>query len=128
MIGRVEGEGGSVVWLNRVADEASSCMRKQRDHEKEGKVVSIPKDLKRLLSDLLMCCGIHQEHEKEHEMTSDATRLRIVDNQGSLFANFYGPHIIRLMYDLNSVIPTSALDVDEIDVMSCCMDSSPKSH
>lgn len=88
VVGRVEGKSGNIVWLNGVTDEASSCMRKESNHEEESKVVSIPKNLEALLSNFLVGSGIHQEHDEEHEVTGDAARLRIVNIQGSFFANF----------------------------------------
>ena len=59
VVGRVVRKSGNKVWLNRVADEASRYMGEETDHEEECKVVGIPKNLKALLSDLMVCCSVH---------------------------------------------------------------------
>jgi hypothetical protein len=59
VVGRVERESGGEIWLNRVTDETSRCMGEESDHEEECKVVSIPKNLKALVFDLVVCCSIH---------------------------------------------------------------------
>jgi hypothetical protein len=85
-------------------------VRKETEHKKESQVMGVPEDLKALLADLLVSGRVHQEHNKQHEVSSDATRLSIVDLLSSLFADL------------------STLDVDKIDVVSCRMKHSPESH
>lgn len=79
MLGRVEGEGPDVVGISRVADEAAGGMRVQSNHEEEGKVVCIPEGLEALVANLVLRGAVHEHHDEQHEMASDATRLRVVD-------------------------------------------------
>jgi hypothetical protein len=86
---RVEGERSNQIGLSRVADEATSGMSVKTDHEEEGKVVGVPERLEALRADLLVGGGVHEDHDKEHEMTSETTRLGVVNLLGKLLTNFY---------------------------------------
>lgn len=79
MLGRVEGEGGDIVWIDGVADEATSGMRIETDHEEECQVVGVPERLKALVAHLVVCCGVHQEHDEEHEVARDGSSLGVMN-------------------------------------------------
>lgn len=63
-------------------------MREETEHEEECEMMSIPKYFEALLSDLMVGGRIHEEHDEEHEMTSDTARLGIMYFLSSLLANF----------------------------------------
>ena len=46
-------------------------------------MMGIPESLKRLLSDTVVGSGIHQNHAEQHDVTSDTTRLGIMNLNGS---------------------------------------------
>ena len=50
-------------------------------------MVGVPECLKALFADLLVGGCVHHEHDKEHEVASDATGLRVVNLLRSLLAN-----------------------------------------
>jgi hypothetical protein len=78
VLGGVEGKCGNVIWVDGVADEASSGMGPKGNHEKEREVMSVPESLEALMTNLVMGGRVHDKHDEEHEMTSDATGLRIM--------------------------------------------------
>lgn len=80
------------------------------NHEEKRKMVSVPKRLETLVADLVVRGGVHQHHDQEHEMTSDAPGLRVVDLQSNLLSDL------------------SAFDVEKVDIVSGSMDHSPESH
>ena len=59
----------------------------ETEHEEECEVVCVPERLKALLADLVVGGGVHDKHDKEHEVASDATGLRVVNLLGRLLAN-----------------------------------------
>lgn len=74
-------------WLNGVANEASGCMGVESEHEWNEEMMSVPEGLKRLLTDLLVCGGVHEKHAKEHDMACDASSLCIVDLESGHLSN-----------------------------------------
>ena len=88
MLSRIEWECLNVVRVDRVTHEATGGMSVETEHEKEREMVSIPERFKALLSDLVMSSSVHQHHNKQHEVPSDATRLGVVDLKGCLLADF----------------------------------------
>ena len=80
----VEGERGDVVGVSRVTDEASGGMGVETDHEEERKVVRVPEGLEALVADLVVCGGVHEKHDQEHEVTSDTTSLVVVNVNSQL--------------------------------------------
>lgn len=50
-------------------------------------MMRVPKSLKRLLSDSVVCGGIHEHHAEQHDMTSDTSGLRIMDLDSLHWAN-----------------------------------------
>jgi hypothetical protein len=62
-------------------------MRIQTDHEKEREVMCIPEGFKALIAYLVVSSCVHQEQNKQHEMASNATGLRIVDLKRQLSPN-----------------------------------------
>lgn len=81
MLRGVEGEHSDVVGIGGVADEAPGGVTVEPDHEEEREVVGIPESLKALVTNLVMGSGVHQEHDEQHEVTRDATGLRVMDIQ-----------------------------------------------
>ena len=80
------GTGEGRVWKGSVADEAAGGVSVEGKEEGDEEVVSVPEGFVRLLSDLGVGGGVHQEHAKEHDVTCDAAGLRVVDldcGQGS---------------------------------------------
>jgi hypothetical protein len=73
-------------------------------------MVSIPEGLETLLTNLVMSSCVHEEHGKEHEMASDATRLSVMNLKGDLLANL------------------TALNVDKIDIVCRGVYHGPESH
>lgn len=74
----VEGEGLSEPWLCGTTNEAPSSVCVEADHEEERQVMSIPECLKTLPTDFHMRGGIHEDHNEQHYMASDTSRLAIV--------------------------------------------------
>jgi hypothetical protein len=89
VLGGVERKCGDVIWVDGVANEASSGMGPKTDHEKEREVMGVPESLETLVTNLVMGGCVHEEHDEEHEMASDATRLRIMDLQSNFPADLY---------------------------------------
>ena len=44
----IEGEGGDIIRIHRIADEAASGMRVESDHEEERKVMRVPESFETL--------------------------------------------------------------------------------
>lgn len=84
MSGRVEGESANVVGVDGVTDEAASSMGVETNHEEEREMMSVPENLESLGADLVVGSSVHEEHDEEHEMTGDASWLRIVDLESNL--------------------------------------------
>lgn len=51
----------------------------EADHEEERKVMGVPESFKALLTDFVVSGSIHQHHEEQHNVSSDATWLTVVD-------------------------------------------------
>jgi hypothetical protein len=50
-------------------------------------VMSVPKSFETLVADLVVCSGIHEDHDKEHEMASYTASLCIMNLQCILRTN-----------------------------------------
>ena len=59
MFGGIEREGWDVVWVRSVTDKASSGMGVETEHEEKCQMMGVPENLKTLLTDCMMCCGVH---------------------------------------------------------------------
>jgi len=79
MIGRVEGERRDVIRVDGVSDKAASGMGVKGNHEEKREVVGVPERLEALAADLVVRGRVHDEHDEQHEVTSDATGLFVVD-------------------------------------------------
>lgn len=88
MLGGVEREGLDVVRIGRVTNEAARRMRVESNHEEECEVMSVPECLKALVANFPVRRGVHQHDDEKHEMTSDASSLRIVDLQSDFLSDF----------------------------------------
>ena len=49
------------------------------DEEEEREVVSVPESFEALVTNLLMSCRVHQDHDEEHEVSGDAASLGVMD-------------------------------------------------
>lgn len=76
---RIEWERCGIVRVGRITNEAPCGVRVETDHKKEGKVVRVPEGFKALVANLPVSSCVHQNHDKKHEVTSNATRLVIVN-------------------------------------------------
>ena len=59
------------------------------NHEEEREMMCVPECLKALIANLVMGGGIHDKHDKKHEVTSNAARLCIVDLLSGKFPKFW---------------------------------------
>jgi hypothetical protein len=80
------------------------------NHEEEREVMSVPESLETLVANLFVGGRVHQYHDQEHEMTSYASRLRVVNLESNLFPNL------------------SALNVEKVYVVGGSMNHGPESH
>ena len=76
---RIEGESCDVVGVDGVSDETASSVGVKGYHEEECEVVGIPEGLKALAADFMVGGGVHDKHDEQHEVTSDATSLFVMD-------------------------------------------------
>lgn len=88
----VEGERAGECWQRGRADEASSSVRVNADHKEECQVVSVPERLETLLANFCMGGAVHDDHDEQHDMASDATRLTVVDIEGIPRTDFCKQH------------------------------------
>lgn len=63
-------------------------MGEESKHEEERKVMCVPEYLEGLLPYFVVGGCVHQEHDKQHEVTGDATRLGVVYLLSGLLADF----------------------------------------
>lgn len=110
MLRAVEGEHCNVIGIGGVTDETASGVSVQSDHEEERKMMGVPESLKALLADFVVGRGVHQDHDQQHEVTSNSTRLGVVDLEGGLLSDL------------------GTLDIDEIDIVGSGVNHSPESH
>ncbi len=92
---RIERETRDVVGISGVTDEASGGMTIKTDHEEERKVVSVPEGLKALVTNLVVCGGVHQDHDEQHEVAGDTTWLGVMDVQRSLGTNLCNRRCVK---------------------------------
>ena len=91
VFGRVEGKACDVIGLDGIADETAGCVAVKGEHEEKSKVVGVPERLEALATDLVMGGREHDEHDQQHEVTSDATWLFVVDVlSGNLTDLYFG--------------------------------------
>lgn len=110
MLSTIERESVDVVWQGTVTDEAASSMGEEAYHKEESEVMGVPEYLKCLMANLVMRSRVDEEHNKKHEMTSDATRLSVMD-----LLSKQRPYL-------------SSLDVDEVHIVGSSVDHSPEGH
>lgn len=89
MLRRVERKIGHKVWLNAITHKASRGMGIKANHEEERQVMGVPERLEALLTDLVVRGGVHEYHDEEHEVTSETTRLSVVNLLRALLSNLY---------------------------------------
>jgi hypothetical protein len=79
MFCRIERERWDIIWINRVTDKATSGVRVEANHEKECEVMGVPERFEALVADLMVCGGVHQDHDQKHEVPCDAAGLRVMN-------------------------------------------------
>ena len=79
MVGRVKGESCDVIGVDGVSDKTASRVGIKGDHEEECEVMGVPERLEALAADLMMGGRVHDNHDEQHEVTSDATSLFVMD-------------------------------------------------
>jgi hypothetical protein len=82
-----------------ISNEAVGCVGVHSQQEGDEEVMCVPERFERLLAYAVMGRGVHEENTQQHDMASDATRLRIVDLHGG-----FRPNLVPL-------------DIEEVDVM-----------
>ena len=98
------------VRIFRIPYEATCSMRVHAQEERDEQMMRVPEGLEGLSSYSMMSRGIHQEHTQEHDVSSDASSLCIVN--------------LNCCFGSNLV----ALDVEEVDVVSRHMDDCKDEH
>jgi hypothetical protein len=73
-----------------VSDEAAGGMGIEPEEERDKQVMRVPKRLERLLPDFMMCCCVHQQHAKQHNVTRDRAGLCVMD-LGNDLGSYLGP-------------------------------------
>jgi hypothetical protein len=54
------------------------------EQERHEQMVGVPESLKRLLSDPVVGSGVYQQHAEQHDVSSNATSLGVMDLQRNL--------------------------------------------
>jgi hypothetical protein len=73
-------------------------------------MVSVPESFERLLSNFVVCCCVHEQHAKQHDMPSHTSWLGVVDLNCCNGSNL------------------CSLDVEEVDIMGKNVDHSEDEH
>ena len=79
MLGRVEGKPWDIIWFDRIANKTAGGVAVKSEHEEKCEVMGIPERLEALVADFVVRSCIHEEHDQQHEVASDATGLFIVN-------------------------------------------------
>lgn len=92
---------------SRIADEAADGVRVHAQQERDEEVVSVPKGLKRLLSNSVVGSRVHEQHAKKHHVAGDSTRLGVVNLERQDRSNLCPLNVekARLIYFV-SLFPT----------------------
>ena len=84
-------EGG--VGVDRVANEAACGVGVHGEEEGDEEVVSVPEGFEGLLTDLVVCGGVHEEHTEEHDVASDTASLGVVNLDSSFRPDLTTLHV-----------------------------------
>lgn len=79
VLGRVERESWDVIGVHGVSDETAGGVGVKSDHKEECEMVGVPEGLEALTANLVVGSRVHDEHDKQHEVTSDTASLFVVD-------------------------------------------------
>lgn len=82
----------------------------QAQEKRDKEVMSIPEGFERLLSDPMVCSGVHQEHTQEHDVACDAASFGVVNLDSRNWSNL------------------SLFDIEKVDVVGSYVDNSEKEH
>jgi len=78
-------------------------MHHRQENENEPKVMSVPKGLKTLVSHLMGCGGVHQHHDKQHQVPRGACPGLVVNRVGwNKAKGFQSPEIDIMCHDMNT--------------------------
>ncbi len=88
----------------------------------------VPEYLEGLLPYLVVGGCVHQEHDKQEEVTSDAARFSVVYLLSGLLADFCSIMGRLTFYLRVGSTLTSSLNIDKIDIVSGSMNDSPECH
>lgn len=125
-IGVVKGKGVRERGECGSTDKASGGVGVETDHEEKGEMMRVPECLEALLADLLMCGTVHDDHDEEHEMTSDSSGLLVVNVEGVSGTDLCSR--LEREYERCKEALTTTFDIDKVDIMSSGMNHSPKRH
>ena len=73
------GAGKRRLGVRSVAHEAANGVGVEAKEERDKQVVGVPEGLEGLLPDAVVGRRIHEQHAKEHDVSGDASGLRVVD-------------------------------------------------
>lgn len=128
MFGVVEREEGAKIGFNGIADEATSSVRIETNHEEESKVMCIPEGFEALGADLVVSSRVHDDHYQEHEVASDTSGLCVMDLEGTLFSDFLCYKLSMRYQRRGERIRTGSFDINEVYIVRRGVDHSPESH
>ena len=92
VFGGVERKSWDVIGVDGVSDETAGGVGVKSEHEEECEMVGVPEGLKALMTDLVVGGRVHDEHDEQHEMTSNATSLFVVDILGGNLPDLYNKY------------------------------------
>ena len=64
-------------------------MRVKPDHEEKCEVMGVPERFEALVTNFVVGCRIHQDHDEQHEVPCDTASLGVVNLQGNFLADLY---------------------------------------
>lgn len=66
----------------------------QADHEEKREMMCVPERLEALLAHFVVRGCVHDDHDEEHEVASDASGLCVVDLHCALLADLCTNHLV----------------------------------
>lgn len=79
MVCSVEWEYFRICRIYGVANETTRGVRIDSNQEEKGEMVGIPKHFEALLANFLVSGRVHKNHDQQHEVTTNASRLLVVN-------------------------------------------------
>jgi hypothetical protein len=59
-------------------------VRVHTEQERNEEVMGVPESLKGLLSDPVVCGGVHEQHAEQHDVAGDTASFRVMNLKGNL--------------------------------------------